>query len=675
MVPGCRLPSSYVLVIAEKPKAARRIAEALGGRGARRCGGRRASYWLLRWRGENVVVASAVGHLFGLTTRERGFPVFNYEWRPLWEIDRNASYTRPYFELLMRLSRRARLFVNACDYDIEGSVIGYMVIKWFGDLRRARRAKFSALTPEELRRAFSQLGPLDFDMVEAGLARHELDWIWGINVSRALMDAVKAAAGKKIILSAGRVQTPTLREAVRRDLERRLHAPLPFFKLTAWLALRGWSKSLQLAVFESRGEALEAAKLLRRGRAATVSRVTERKRSIRRPYPFNLGDLQAEAARLFGYSPYYTQKLAEELYLDGLISYPRTNSQKLPPSLDVRAVLESLASQPSYRGLVHRLLAERPKPSPRNGPKEDPAHPAIHPTGAVPRDPLSPQKRKLYDLIVRRFLATLSWDALVAETRVRLTFPGGLSAEVEGRRVVEEGWLLFYGPYSPLREEPLPLLRPGDKVPVERVNVSVDYSRAPEPYTKLSLVKWMERVGIGTEATRARIVEILFDRGYLESKGGRVRATDLGIAVVEVLEAYFSKLASVELTREFEELLEAIRLGKARRSEVVEEAKKIVSSMLLEFKEKYMREAGERLAVGLSLLAPRRRCKLCRREAESGNLCRYHAEAVKAVEAVAEEWIRRGAASSREEYLRKLSSLKAAGDYVREAARYLLSMS
>ena len=165
--------AGYVLIIAEKPKAAAKIAEALGDGGARRCrhpSG--APYWVLRWDGRLAVVGSAVGHLFGLYTSERGFPVFRYEWRPIWEAERGAEYAKPFFEALRDLSRRAALYVNACDYDIEGSVIGFMVIKWFGDLGRARRAKFSSLTRAELRRAFSRLQPLDTEMVEAGLARH-----------------------------------------------------------------------------------------------------------------------------------------------------------------------------------------------------------------------------------------------------------------------------------------------------------------------------------------------------------------------------------------------------------------------------------------------------------------------------------------------------------------------
>ncbi len=672
---ACAGLRGYVLVIAEKPKAARRIAEALGGGSARYCrGSGRAGFWVLRFNGSLMVVASAVGHLFGLHTEERGFPVFSYEWRPLWAIDRGAAYTRPYYELLRRLSRDASLFVNACDYDIEGSVIGYLVIRFFGDLRRARRAKFSSLTAPELRRAFSRLEPLDYDMVEAGLARHELDWIWGINVSRALMDSVKAATGRRVVLSAGRVQSPTLREAVRRDLERRLHVPLPLFRVSAVLRRGEWRRTVTARVVEERAEARRAAEAIRRSGKAVVAAVEKRRARLPRPYPFNLPDLQTEAARVFGFSPMFTQRVAEELYLDGLISYPRTNSQKLPPSLDLSSILRGLSGLRQYSGLV-RLVEEMTggRLRPRNGPRDDPAHPAIYPTGVVPREPLTGAKAKLYDLIVKRFLATISVDALVSYTSVTLVLGDGSRVKLTGARVENPGWLRVYEPYGRVAEEELPPLKRGDVLEVERVSVRTEYVKPPEQYTKLMLVRWMERVGIGTEATRARIVELLFERGYLESRRGKIRATELGIAVSEFLDTYFRELTSVELTRVFEKLLNDIRFGRAERGKVIEEAKRLLSERLRLFKERHMLEAGRRLGVALSYLRPRRSCVLCSREAVEGEaLCKLHLEAYRRLREAYPLWVKRGAAQSWNDYVRSVARLRATGELVAEVARAVM---
>ena len=669
----CGLLEDYVLVIAEKPKAAAKIAEALGNGGAVRCrhrGG--APYWVLKWQGEVLVVGSAAGHLFGLTTRERGFPVFSYEWRPLWEVEKGSSYVKPFYEALRELSRGARLYVNACDYDIEGSVIGFMVIKWFGDVRRARRAKFSALTRDELRRAFSRLGPLDFEMVEAGLARHELDWIWGVNVSRALMDSVKAVSGRRVILSAGRVQSPTLIEAVRRDLKRRLHVPLPSYAVEARLGRGGWSRRVTLAVFQEKPRALGYAERIR-GKEAVVEAVERRAVRVPRPYPFNLGDLQAEAARLFGYSPYFTQSVAEELYLDGLISYPRTNSQRLPSSLDYGSILRGLA-RAGYSELVEKLVSLTGGAlKPRNGPKEDPAHPAIYPTGEAPRERLEGAKARIYDLIVKRFLATLSKDAVMVLNTVVVRV-GDAVARISGRRLAEPGWVLLYQPYAGLREEELPPLRKGDRL-AARISVVERLGDPPSPYTKASLVKWMEQVGLGTEATRARIVELLFRRGYLERGRGEVRATELGIAVAEVLEEFFSELTSVELTRSFEALLEDIRRGRRSRGEVVEEAKRLLREKLESYRGDAMRRVGLRLSYSLGLLEPPRRCVLCGRPTIEGArpLCKLHAAALETLREGLREWLRRSPGAEPHQVLRRIASSRKTGSAVSEVAEAVLS--
>jgi len=664
---GCGGVNGYVLVIAEKPKAARKIAEALSGGRARWCKGiGKAGYWVLEFDGNRMVVASAVGHLFGLYSSLRGFPVFSYEWRPLWEIDSSASYTKPYYELLGKLARGAVLYVNACDYDIEGSVIGYMVIRWFGDLRRARRAKFSSLTAGELIRAFRRLERLDIEMVEAGLARHELDWLWGINVSRALMESVRKVTGKRIILSAGRVQSPTLVELARRDIDRRLYVPLPFFKIIVVFDAGGSEVRVEVGRYRSKPEALEVASRIRGERRAVVERVEEKRFTIEPPYPFNLPDLQAEASRVFGYSPYFTQKVAEELYLDGLISYPRTNSQRLPPDLDYRGILSGLARVAPYRELIDTLLREtQGELRPRNGPKDDPAHPAIHPTGAVPREPLRGARAKLYDLIVRRFLATMGASAAYVMVRAILKV-AGIEVAVSGKRLVRKGWLRLYSPYAAFNEKTLPGLQRGQVLAVKTVRVQRGYTRPPERYTRMKIVKWMESVGIGTEATRARIVELLFQRGYLEEKGGRIRVTGLGLAVVKVLEEYFSDLTSVALTRSFEEKLQEILHGRRRREEVVEEAKRVLLDKLSVFKSSHIDGAGRMLAESLGLLKPQSACRVCGAREYADGLCELHYRAFVALRDAYIEWRKRVPGITLGDFLAQLRRMAGVGEAVKE---------
>jgi len=645
-----------IVVVAEKPKAAEKIAQALGSAKKQKKYG--VPYWEIT-NGARIVVVPAAGHLFGLAPASPSFPVFSYEWRPLYEVDKNAKYTKKFLSLIKSVCRGADLYVNACDYDIEGSVIGYMIIKNFGDLKRSKRMIFHALTPDELKRAWKALKPLDWNMVEAGLARHELDWLWGINVSRALMRAYKIATGKSKSLSAGRVQSPTLKEAVKRELSILTHVPLPYYGVSV----------------KVKGVPLEPAlKFERKSDVANwsgkcIGKVTGLERSIealKPPHPFNLPDLQMEAARLYGFSPARTQSIAEDLYLDALISYPRTNSQKYPKDLDFTSILTSLKKATIYGQLVRALFKETKGVfKPHNGPKDDPAHPAIYPTGKLPRG-LDDAHAKIYDLIVRRFLATLATPARFEIVKVYIIL-NNKRFRALGRTLVWKGWGLYY-PFSLPQEKVLPPFEEDEEV--EAVcEAKLSYTKAPERYTKAKLVKWMEKVGIGTEATRARIVETLFKRGYLKSVGGKVHATELGMGVALVLEEFFEEITSVELTRKFEEKMNSIMKGEASREEVVSEAKELLKHLLSKYKP-HLRFVGKKLAVALGEEAPEKKCALCNREAKD-ELCFIHEEAYSALTAAYPEWKKRLGVGYGE-YLQKLAKLKSTGGAVREVAAWLL---
>jgi len=673
---GCWLGRGYIAVVAEKPKAAEKIARAIARGKPLKCRLNGVPYWVVDSSRGRVVVAPSAGHLFGPYSPRRGFPVYEFEWRPLWEFERGAGFLRKFYNMLSRVLPGARFYVNACDYDVEGSVIGYMIIEAFGDVKRAYRMKFSSLAPAELRRAFENLAPLDVEMVEAGKARHEMDWLWGINVSRALMHAVRLIAGERIILSAGRVQTPTLVEATRRWKERNLAVPIPVYTLTVELEHKG--RRFTAAPYgwkpETRSEASEAARSLRAQGALTVRDSEGSEANIRPPPAFNLGDLQSESSRLYGYSPYRTQKLAEDLYLEGLISYPRTNSQKLPPTIDYRSIIESLARDPNIGPLARRLLAEtRGALRPVQGRKDDPAHPAIHPTGQLPRG-LDREHMRVYRLVVSRFLAAFARPAVISRNTLVLVDREGRSYIARGLTVAREGWYAYY-PYLRPTETWVPLVPRGSRVAVVGASVRSRWEARMPPLSKTDLLKWMEAQNIGTEATRARILEILFKRGYLESRGRKTVVTDLGMMVSEVVEELFPDLATPELTRRFEEKLEAIRRGEATREEVIRETVMVLDRLLTDYKSR-IGQVGERLAKALGLVEPKVKCVLCGREAVSSSprpLCKYHAEAVKRLESALPEVSRR-LGVSRGEALRRIASRKGeAGAWVIEAAKLLAS--
>ncbi len=660
-----------ILVVAEKPKAARRIAQALSYKARLRVYRENGvPYYLIPVNGLKIYVAPAAGHLFGLKTVDRGYPVFSYEWKPLYLVEKKAGYTKKFLKLLEKLCRIASVYVNACDYDIEGSVIGYLVIKHYGDPRRCYRAKFSSLTPQELKRSFEKLTSLDWNMVEAGLCRHELDWIWGINVSRALMDAVYSVSGRRIVLSAGRVQTPTLKHVVDNEVSRNLFIPIPQYTVSVTVEIEGSTYTLEYKgeTIKTKWEAEKIARYLKQRGYLKVVDYREEKLIYKPPPPFNLGDLQEEAARIYHYSPYKTQSIAEQLYLNAYISYPRTNSQKLPKDLDYKGILDKLATIHVYNELIKTLYREtRGVLKPVEGPKTDPAHPAIYPTGIKPTG-LKSYEQKIYDLIVRRFLAVFAPPARVLRNHIVFKPDGDnlglkLLYTLSGQRILYDGWFKYY-PFHKPEERIVPKLYIGYKASILDVCVNKHYTKPPERISRIKILRWMEGVDIGTEATRARIIELLYKRKYLVSTSGRTTTTDLGLAIIEVLDEFFKELTQVDLTRKFEEYMKKIREGIVTRERVVEEARNTLISLLEKFN-KYKDDIGLKLSWRLGILTPDNKCMLCNREVYRNKLCRYHYMALERVREAYSEWkVREGV--SWNSYLRELVKLRSTGKWVRE---------
>ncbi len=666
---------TYVLIIAEKPKAALRIAQALEFKTRHTLYG--VPYWVGVYRDRKALIVPAAGHLFTLKAEEGGYPVFKYSWAPRHEVERNSSYLRKFFKIFQKLSSNAELYVNACDFDIEGSVIGYMIIKVFGDERKAKRVKFSSLTREELRTAFNNPHDLDREMIEAGLCRHELDWLWGINVSRALMDIYRTLTGRRYVLSAGRVQSPTLMEVIKRQVERDTFVPVVSFDVEVRIEIEGKMFRLtnRFPSPVSKVRALEIAKKLRELRRLKLVKVETSRRAVAPPPPFNLPDLQLEASRIAGISPSETLRIAESLYLNSLISYPRTNSQRLPKDLNNKAIVTSLSKINVYKDHCMRLL-RRPKLIPHNGRKDDPAHPAIYPTGYIPRKKLSKKEWIIYDLITRRYLSTFSDPAEILNLKYTL-LAGEYTFSLTGQKIESKGWIDIYR-YVQIKEQELPSLQEGSALDIASVKVVKKYTRPPPRYTRATLLKWMESVNIGTEATRADILEVLFKRGYFRPLGNGIEVSTLGMEVAAILENYFSELISIELTRAFEMKMEAVRLGKKSRSEVVREAVSILSPRLLRIKDmikEHKLTGGKVLEQAVGRGINGKSCVICgrllHRVVDGIPLCKYHAKAYESLKSAYFIWKERSDIDFNE-YLKAIVKNKSTGKYVKEVIDYLM---
>lgn len=610
------------LIISEKPNAAKKIASALSEDGFEESKLYDAPYYELERNGKDIVVVSALGHLFTLKNKEpmRDYPVYDIEWVPSYEVYKSAERSEPFVKAIDELAEDADEFINAADYDVEGAVIGYTALKHLcGEdaLDKAKRMKFSTLTAGELEEAYENLLPeLDEGLVDSGLARHELDWYWGMNLSKALSSAVEAAHDRFVKLSVGRVQTPTLKILLEREKEIEAFEPEPYWVIKLLFELNDQEVEAQHETkkfFD--GDRAREVRDKCKGKPTEVVGVKTRKYTQKPPTPFNLSALQSEAYNCFGYTPAKTQQLAQSLYDDALISYPRTSSKKLPSSIDYIEIIKKIGKIRGYKGRVKKLL-KKSELKPRQGKKKDPAHPAIYPTGEKPKD-LEGPRRKIYDLIVKRFLSVFGEKAVKQSIKVNL--------EVEdepfflrGRRILEKNWLEYYEPYGTTDEIILPELEEGQKLKPEEFSFEEKETQPPARYNQSSTVKEMENRNLGTKATRAHILANIYDRNYIEGKQ-QIEVTEIGGELIESLEEHCPEIVSEDLTVHFEKEMESIREEERNREEILEEAKKTLSEILDEFK-KHEEEIGEPL--GEAYRKTRRRQKILGEcdECEDGQL-------------------------------------------------------
>ncbi len=472
---------------------------------------------------------------------------------------------------LRKLGKEAIHLTIATDYDREGELIGVEALNLIKKVKPdipADRVHYSTITPAEIKKAFSNPTRIDFNLAAAGESRQVIDLIWGAVLTR-FVSLSSGRLGDKF-LSVGRVQSPTLAIIVNREKEREAFVPVPYWELFAILVNGG-----EFEAQHKKGRFLDKAEaeaiLAKLGKTGTVKSIDLGKRNEKPPTPFNTTEF-LRAASAIGVSPANAMRIAEYLYVNGFISYPRTDNTVYPPTLDTRSIIESFLNT-EFREYAQKLLSGDLTPT--RGKKETTDHPPIHPATPVKRGDLKEDEWKIYELVVRRFFATFAGETQW-ETMAVIVDISGEEFGANGARLVEPGWRWYYS-YNVPEDRILPKLKEDQVLTVKDVNLIGKETQPPSRYGQGHLIKIMEDLGLGTKSTRHEIISKLYSRAYVH--GNPLQPTKTAYAVIEALEKYANTITKPDMTNKLEIDMDEISEGKITEDYVIKESRDMLGEV------------------------------------------------------------------------------------------------
>jgi DNA topoisomerase-1 len=588
------------LIVTEKNNSAKKIAEILSGGTAKEDSSYKTPFYT--WDGPNgpQMTIGLKGHVLN-----PAFPESYSNWqetnpRDLIDAELIKEATdKNVVRALKKVAKDADDLVIATDFDREGELIGLEALQEILEANpelatiesngsgggatgtAVKRARYSALTKDEIERAFANLDELSYPLANAGAARQDMDLIWGATLTRAVSTATRRFGSN--FLSVGRVQSPTLGLIVQRELERRAHVPEPFWEVSAKFAHPEGSFIAEHTTDKFWKEEEAEAAVANSKTPGTVKEITAKKNTRKPPTPLNTTAFTTDASSRLGITPSRAMRIAEDLYMDGYISYPRTDNTVYPKSLDVKELVSELVGIDDFKAAEFLLDGRALQPT--RGKKETTDHPPIYPTSAVNPHRLearSEAHRKVYELVARRFLATFSPPMISESTRANIETakgdPSAAEAEtyfIRGSVVVDPGYAAIYT-YARSADTEIPKLEEGQELELEGVEMEGKETPPPPRISQGKLIEMMEERGLGTKATRADIIQKLYDRGYVFANPPEPSET--GIAMCKAFENYVPRMATPEMTAEMEAEMDQIAAGEMTKDQVLADSRDMLRS-------------------------------------------------------------------------------------------------
>lgn len=579
-----------------------------------------------------ALITWAIGHLCELKPPEDYHPA----WKK-WSVDTlpiipdrfeyKVTKTKiKQFNIIKSLLKRTNIneIIIGGDAGREGELIIRTIVRLCGVDKPMKRLWISSLTEGAVKKGFSNLLTEEEtrSLYYEALSRAYADWLIGINSSRIYTILLKER-GIKDVFSIGRVQTPTLALIVKREHEIAAFKPEPFWEVEANFDFNGiiikgkWHKNNVTRILEEK-QAMAIADFCK-DKAVRITNIGKERKEYQPPLLFNLSALQATANKTLKFSPQKTLDVLQKLYLKGAVSYPRSDSQFLTneEAKGLPSILNQLSRIKQYEGLLPPPFASIIHNKRYVNEKKVTDHHAIIPTEQVPDvSRLSLDEGRIYDLIVRQVIAAHYNNAIFNYTTIHSLVDNRAEFITKGKEQIEEGWrkVVYYSKENSDKDERqnLPSLQETELGQVAKVDLKKGETQPPKRYTEGNLITLMKTAGkhlddielekvlaktegLGTEATRAGIINLLKDRSYIEISKNQVFATPKGLLLIEALGE--SILASPGITGKWEQRLSEIGEGKASPKAFLEQVKKLAQKLMIDAKEQKVHWSFENIEI------------------------------------------------------------------------------